>query len=144
MSNKVKNGHTVTLHYQGTFEDGKEFDSSFKTDKPVSFDVGSGTAIPGLEVALQGMEIGETKSVVLAPRVAYGEYIPGAMTEVPRASLPEGFKLTEGLALQARNAEGQKVLGTVKMIKEETILVDLNHPLAGKTLHFKIEVVDIK
>jgi FKBP-type peptidyl-prolyl cis-trans isomerase SlyD len=112
-----------------------------KGREPFTFTQGSHRIIPGLEKALDGMRAGDEKKVTVAPAEAYGEVNPAAVTEVPRDRLPEG-SLEVGMQLVAQGQRGRHIV-RIKEIKENTVVLDLNHPLAGKTLHFDVKVVDV-
>lgn len=139
---QVKTGDTVSIHYTGTLEDGTVFDSSRERD-PLEFEVGSGQIIPGLDSALPGMSEGETKSVTVPPEEAYGEINPDAKQAVPRSNIPDDIPLEIGTPLQVQTPQGQTVPVKVDSVTEDTVVLDANHPLAGETLNFEIEVVKI-
>jgi FKBP-type peptidyl-prolyl cis-trans isomerase SlpA len=136
---KVEKGNKVKVHYTGKFEDDAVFDSSEGKD-PLEFTVGEGMMIQGFENAVLTMEQGEKKTVELTPDEAYGDYRDDLSSEVDKKQLPEGVQ--EGQVLQAMTNAGPLNV-TVKEIKEETAVVDANHPLAGKKLIFDIEVVEV-
>lgn len=142
MMTQVKAGDKVRIHYDGTLADGSTFDSSTGRD-PLEFTVGSGEIIPGLDKALPGMEAGEKKTVEVPCTEAYGERNPEATQSVPRAQVPEDIPLDVGTQLQLQTPEGQAVPVTVAEVNEEQVVLDANHPLAGKDLTFKIELVEI-
>jgi peptidylprolyl isomerase len=135
-------GNTVKIHYKGTLEDGSQFDSS-EGREPLEFELGSGQVIPGFEQAVEGMAVGESKSVTIAPEDAYGPRVEQAIQEVPKSVLPAELVPVVGMALQAQNQDQQPVQLTVTAVGEESITVDGNHPLAGKTLNFDINLVEI-
>lgn len=139
---QANTGDTVKIHYTGTLEDGQQFDSSEGRD-PLEFELGAGQVVPGFEKAVSGMTVGESKSVKIEPEDAYGERNPEAVQEVPKSALPEELNPEEGMMLQAQNQSGQSVQLRVVAVKDETIIVDANHPLAGKTLNFDINLVAI-
>jgi len=143
MTTKAKTGDMVSVHYIGTFNDGTQFDSSREREKTLDFRVGSGQMIPGFDTALQGMTEGETKKITLTPAIAYGEVNPAAVTEVPKTQLPGGTELFVGKKLQGRRPDGQPIFGSITEIKDASVMVDMNHPLAGKDLNFEIELVSI-
>lgn len=126
----------MKVEYRGTLDDGTEFDSS-EGREPLEFTVGSGQTIEGFDAAVNGMVVGETKTVTLEPDNAYGPYREDLVIEVPLENMPEG--VTEGQQLMAPT--GQTV--TVVSIGETTATIDANHPLAGETLTFEIELVEI-
>lgn len=135
-------GDKVKIHYTGTLEDGKQFDSS-EGREPLEFELGAGQVVPGFEKAVSGMAVGESKSVTIAPEDAYGQRNDQAVQEVPKTALPEELVPEAGMMLQAQNQDGQAVQLTVVAVDDETITVDANHPLAGKTLNFDISLVEI-
>ncbi|SRR6056297_1161956 len=138
----VKSGDTVRIHYTGTLSDGSVFDSSEGRD-PLEFTVGSGQIIPGLDKALPEMEVGEKKRVEVASDEAYGPVQDEAKQAVPRSEIPEDIPLEVGLQLQARNENGEVMPLTVVELSDEAVVLDANHPLAGKDLTFDIELVAI-
>jgi len=148
MSKLVENGQTVSLHYVGTFNDGKEFDSSHERQAPLSVIVGQGQLIKGFDNALVGMEVGQTKTVNLAPTEAYGDYNPQAMAELPKDMFPQevqdNLQVGMMLPLVLKHAPENPFPAKTKEIKESTYVFDLNHPLAGKELNFEIELLAIE
>lgn len=141
MSN-AKAGDTVKIHYTGTLDDGTQFDSSAGRD-PLEFQLGGGQVIPGFDKAVEGMTVGESKTVAIPADEAYGEHHPQMVQEVPRSALPQDLEPEVGMGLSARNPDGSEIQLTVTEVAEETITVDGNHPLAGKALNFDIELVAI-
>src|SRR6056297_975314 len=139
---QVKSGDTVRVHYTGTLTDGQTFDSSEGKD-PLEFVVGSGQIIPGLDAAMEGMAVGEKKTVEVPADQAYGHPDPNAQQAVPRAEIPEDIPLDLGTQLQVQTPQGQVMPVTVVEVTEEQVILDANHPLAGKDLTFAIELVDI-
>ncbi len=139
---QAKAGDTVKIHYTGTLDDGTQFDSSKGRD-PLEFELGSGQVIAGFDKAVEGMAVGDEKTVNIPAAEAYGERQDQMIQEVPKGALPEGLEPEVGMALQARNPQGQPLNLTVTEVGEETITVDGNHPLAGKDLNFNLELVEI-
>ncbi len=139
----AENGNTVSVHYRGTFEDGTEFDSSHNRGEPITFKLGSGQMIPGFDTSIPGMAIGETKDIQLTPEQAYGEHVESQIQEIPRTAFPEDFEFVVGASVQGTQASGQQFLAKIITEAEETVTLDFNHPLAGKTLMFNIELIDI-
>lgn len=138
---KIKNGDNVSVHYTGRLEDGSVFDTSLVEGRqPLTVTLGQGQLIPGFENGLIEMTVGELKTIEIEPESAYGEVNPQLMTEIPLSQVPEGVKV--GDMLQGQNQFGP-VNVTVKEIKEETVVLDMNHPLAGKKLIFDLEVVSV-
>ena len=139
---QVKVGDTVRIHYTGTLDDGTMFDSS-EGRAPLEFTVGTGQIIPGLDRALPGMEIGDRKVVDVPAEEAYGPVDPNARQAVPRDQIPADIPLETGAQLQVQTQGGQVLPVTVAEVSEETVVLDANHPLAGKDLSFAIELVEI-
>jgi len=138
----AKSGDTVTIHYTGSLDDGTEFDSSAGRE-PLQFQVGTGQLIPGLDKAIEGMAVGEKKTVNIEPEEAYGPRQDQMVSEVPKSALPPHIEPEVGMGLQTKSQDGQDLQLTVTEVSEETITVDANHPLAGKPLNFEIELVQI-
>ena len=138
----AKSGDTVKIHYTGTLDDGTQFDSSDGRE-PLEFELGAGHVIPGFDAAVDGMGVGENKSVRIEAESAYGERHEQLIQEVPRDALPEEIKPEVGMALQSQSPEGQVANLVIIEVTEESITVDGNHPLAGQALNFDIELVAI-
>jgi FKBP-type peptidyl-prolyl cis-trans isomerase 2 len=139
----IKKGDKVKIEYKGTFEDGTVFDSTKKQGEPLEFEVGSGQLITGFDNAVLGMNKNEEKEVTINPEDAYGEHKPDLKKKVPRAQLPQNEELKPGMMLMLTLPDGMQFTALVSELDEETVTIDLNHPLAGKTLIFKIKVLDI-
>ena len=139
----AKSGDTVKIHYTGTLDDGTQFDSSAGRD-PLQFEVGSGEVIPGFDKAVEGMAVGDNKSVRIEAEEAYGPRHDQLVQEVDRSLLPDDLDPQEGMALQSSSPDGQVTQFMVTAVSDDTITVDANHPLAGQALSFDIELVDIK
>ena len=139
----AKQGDTVRIHYTGTLADGSTFDSSVGRE-PLEFTVGSGQIIPGLDGAIPGMEVGETKSVEIPAEHAYGAADPNARQAIPREQVPANIPLDIGTQLQLQAPTGQTIPVTVAEVTEEHVVLDANHPLAGKDLTFEVELVEIR
>ncbi|MFW6134208.1 MAG: FKBP-type peptidyl-prolyl cis-trans isomerase [Elusimicrobiota bacterium] len=140
---EVQQGDTVQVQYTGKTKQGEIFDQS-EQGNPLEFEVGSGKIIPGFENAVIGMRIGEEKTVTIKPKQAYGERQEDLKQEVSKSSFPENFEFEKGKKLTLRTQSGTPRIATIEKEKEESVTVDLNHPLAGKTLVFDIQVVEIK
>ncbi len=136
---QVKNGDSVSVNYTGRLEDGTIFDTSLQEGRePLKTTLGQGQLIPGFENGLIGMSIGEKKTIEIEPKDAYGEVNPQLTQEVPLDKVPENVKV--GDMLQGQNQYGP-VQVTVREVNESTVLLDMNHPLAGKKLIFDLEVL---
>jgi FKBP-type peptidyl-prolyl cis-trans isomerase 2 len=141
---KVEKGNKIKVHYTGTLNDGNKFDSSHDRGDTLNFEVGAGQMIKGFDAAVLGMETGETKKINLKPTDAYGDINPKALTEVPTQSFPTDFNPKVDEMVQGSTIDGKPVIAKVKELKESTIVLDLNHPLAGQELNFEIELVEIE
>jgi len=139
----VKTGDKVKIEYTGTLEDGTVFDSSVEHGNPLEFEVGSGHVIKGFDDATLGMKEGEEKQFSIEPTDAYGEHDQTLVQKIPRAVFPQDVELVPGLLFEAGLPTGEKVPATITEVQEGIVTVDLNHPLAGKKLTFKIKVVAI-
>lgn len=140
---KVKNGDTVAIHYTGTLLDGTTFDSS-EGREPLSFEVGSGMVIQGLDVSLPGMSVGEKKVVKIACVDAYGPIRPEMRQVMPREGIPDDIALEIGLTLQMQTPDGHALPVTVVDLDDATVTLDANHPLAGMDLQFDFELVRLE
>ncbi len=139
----VKTGDKVKIEYTGTLEDGTVFDSSAEHGNPLEFQVGSGHVIKGFDDATLGMKEGEEKQFSIEPTDAYGEHDPTLVQKISREVFPQDVELVPGLLFEAGLPTGEKVPATITEVQEGTVTVDLNHPLAGKKLNFKIKVAEI-
>ncbi len=142
----AKEGDKVKVHYIGTFEDGKPFDSSEGRD-PIAFTIGEHHVVPGFEKAVAGMKVGEKKDITLEPEDGYGEPRAELMQEVPMEAMKKsGITPEVGMTLGIAHpqAPGQQLPAKVVAIGEETVKLDLNHPLAGKKLKFTLELAGIE
>ena len=139
---QAKSGDTVRIHYTGTLDDGSTFDSSAGRD-PLEFTLGSGQVIPGFDVGVTGMSIGEKKTINIPCSEAYGVLDPNARQDIPRDTVPADLPLDIGTQLQMEAPNGQVMMVTVAAVTDETVTLDANHPLAGKDLTFALELVEI-
>ena len=138
----VKDGMMVSLDYTLKSPDGKVLETS-KGREPLKYIHGQKMMIPGLEKELTGMKVGGEKHVTVKPEDGYGKINPNAVQEVPKEKIPPNA-LKVGAVLAAKSPEGMIVPMTVREIKEKTVVMDLNHPMAGKTLVFDVKIVDIQ
>jgi len=138
----VAPGYQVSLEYTLSDEKGAQMQTN-KGEAPLVYTPGKNEILPGLEKALDGMHVGEEKDVKLPPEEAYGPVDKEAFQEVPKSSIPaEGLKV--GTPLRAHSPDGRSMMARVSEIKDKTVVVDLNHPLAGKTLAFHVKILDVK
>jgi FKBP-type peptidyl-prolyl cis-trans isomerase 2 len=140
--NTVKAGDVVRVHYTGTLTSGETFDSSAGRE-PLEFTVGAGQMIPGFDAGVHGMTIGEKKVVTIPAAEAYGEWNEENTIPFPKENIPADLQLEVGMELTMRNQEGQPFNVIVADIQEEAVVLDANHPLAGKDLIFDIELVEL-
>lgn len=140
---QVKQNDTVKVHYTGKLANGEVFDSSLEKD-PMEFQVGKGQLIPGFENGIIDMKVNEKKTLVIPMEEAYGEPRKELVQEVPKDKLPEEIKPEVGMGLVSTTPDGNEIQLVVKEVKDDAIVVDGNHPLAGQELTFDIEVVEIK
>lgn len=140
MAETVSNGKVISLEYTVKLEDGQPVDTNVGQD-PLTYTQGANQIIRGVEAAVVGMEVGQTKQVVVSPTEGYGDRDPNAVHEVPKAKVPQEAKI--GTMLHGKDANGREIRPTVSAINADTVILDFNHPLAGKTLHFDLKVVNI-
>ena len=139
---EVKNGDVVKVHYTGKVQDGEQFDSSVGKE-PLEFTVGAGQMIKGFDTGVLGMKVGDKKVVVISAEEGYGERSEEAMIEFPKENVPSEMNLEVGLSLTLQDQEGRPFPVTVTEIREDAVVLDANHFLAGKTLVFDIEMVEV-
>ncbi len=139
---KAKADDTVKVHYTGKFEDGTVFDSSAERD-PLEFTLGKGMVIPGFEAAALGMSPGERKTVKIPAEEAYGPRREDMVMELERGCMPPEIDPQVGQILQIGQSRDQMLQVVVAEVTEDSVILDANHPLAGKDLVFEIELVDI-
>lgn len=139
---KAQEGDLVRVHYTGKLEDGTVFDTS-EDREPLEFKIGEQKVIPGFEQAVAGMEPGEKKTVELTPEQAYGPHREDMVMEMDRDEVPDNVDPEVGQQLQLRLQSGQTVPVLITDISDGAVTIDANHPLAGKTLVFEIELVDV-
>lgn len=137
----IKKGDKVKIEYTGTFDDGTVFDSSEKHKKPLEFEVGAKQVIPGFEKAVMGMKKGEEKEFKLKPEEAYGQPNPDLIKDIPKDKLPQDQEPKPGMVLVMGTPDGQQIPARIVDVSDTIIKVDINHPLAGKNLNFKIKLV---
>jgi peptidylprolyl isomerase len=134
-------GNTVRIHYTGVLADGSQFDSSTGRD-PLEFTLGDGMVIPGFDKAVDGMQIGESKTFDIPADEAYGERREEMVMSVPRGEFPDHIDPQAGQQLQMQQGE-QTFVVTVSEVSDEAVVLDANHPLAGEDLTFTVELVEI-
>jgi len=139
---QVKHGDTIQVHYHGKLNDGSTFDSS-EGRNPLEFEVGSGMVIPGFDAGVNCMTIGEKKTIVIPAEEAYGPRMEDMIMEFPKAQFPPDMVAEVGMQLNMSNGSGQQFPVRIVEVKEEVVVLDANHPLAGETLNFDLELVAI-
>ncbi len=139
---QVKAGDVVKVHYTGKLTSGEQFDSSVGRE-PLEFTVGAGQMIKGFDAAMPGMTIGEKKTINIAPEDGYGERSEEAIIPFPKENVPADMQLEPGMTLTLSNQMGQPVPVVVVEVREDIIVLDANHFLAGQVLVFDIELVEI-
>lgn len=141
--NQVKENNTVKVNYTGKLSDGQIFDSS-EGKQPLEFTLGQGQLIPGFEKGLIDMKLNEKKTITVAKEEAYGDVNKDLIQEVKKTELPQDMTPEVGMGLVSKSPDGQEMNLMVVEVKEESIVIDGNHPLAGKELVFDLEVIEIK
>lgn len=139
---EVKTGDKVRVHYSGRLLDGTTFDSS-EGREPLEFTVGAGQMIKGFDAGVQGMRVGDRKTIQIPPDEAYGHRDEEAIIEFPFENVPSDMALEPGMQLTLRNQHGQPVPVIVLEVKAEVVIMDANHMLAGQELIFDVELVEI-
>ena len=139
---QVKSGDKIKVHYHGKLTNGETFDSSAGRE-PLEFEVGSGMVIPGFDDGVTGMTVGEKKTVNIPFAEAYGPKNPEMVIEMPKDRFPEDMQVEVGMPLMMNDQQGQQFQVTIVEIKDDAVMLDANHPLAGQDLIFDLELVEI-
>ncbi|MGY4533748.1 FKBP-type peptidyl-prolyl cis-trans isomerase SlpA [Pseudomonas sp. TE3786] len=132
----------VTLHFALNLENGDVVDSTFDK-KPATFKVGDGNLLPGFEAALFGLKAGDKRTLQVEPEHGFGQPNPQNVQVMPRSQF-EGMELSEGLLVIFNDAANTELPGVVKAFDDSQVTIDFNHPLAGKTLSFQVEIIEVK
>lgn len=139
----IENGNMVKMHYNAKIGD-RVIDTS-RNKNPIEFKVGEGQILQGLDEAVVGLKTGDKKTVVVPPEKAYGQRKEGLTQKIRRDKSREPPKgIEEGSVIQYKTEQGKNRYGTITKVEEDNITVDLNHPLAGQTINFDLEIVDVK
>jgi FKBP-type peptidyl-prolyl cis-trans isomerase 2 len=138
----AKHRSLVTVHYVGKLADGSIFESTDK--KPLRIFIGEHAVIQGLEEGIMGMKTGEKKRIVVQPIKGYGKYLKDLLQEVPLSKIPPEVTPQVGMMFTQNSKSGRTIFTTVKKVNVDTVVIDLNHPLAGKTLVFDLVVMNIQ
>ena len=134
----------VTMHFSLSLEDGTLVDSTFGTDEPLTFTMGDGTLIAGLEYAVIGLKKGDKQSLNIGPDVGFGYRDEAAIQEMNRSSFAGDIELKPGVVIEFDSPAGIQVPGTVLEVSEESVKVDFSHPLAGRSVIFNVEILDVE
>jgi FKBP-type peptidyl-prolyl cis-trans isomerase SlpA len=132
----------VTLHFALNLENGDVVDSTFDK-KPATFKVGDGNLLPGFEAALFGLKAGDKRTLQVEPEHGFGQPNPQNVQVMPRSQF-EGMELSEGLLVIFNDAANTELPGVVKAFDDSQVTIDFNHPLAGKTLSFQVDIIEVK
>ena len=138
----AKKGDKVKVEYTGTFDNGEIFDTS-EGREPLQFEIGAGQVIKGFDKAMEGMNVGEEKEIKLEPTDAYGDHNPQLLKKMPREQFPQDREIKKGMMVALRGPDGSQIPVTIAEADEKEVTLDLNHPLAGKKLNFKLKLVEI-
>jgi peptidylprolyl isomerase len=139
---KVENGLFVSVDYKGTLQNGEVFDTS-QENQPLEVKVGAGQLIAGFENELIGMSLNDKKTFTLEPEEAYGKRDENLKRDIPKADIPPELNPQVGMTVGMQTPEGRQVPAQIVNLDDEKLTLDMNHPLAGETLNFEIEVVGI-
>ncbi len=139
---QVKTGDTVKVHYTGKLNNGQVFDTSKDRD-PLQFEIGAGQMIPGFEEGLMGMELDQEKTIEIPSEKAYGPRMDELFIEVKNEQLPEDLEPKKGMELVTKRQDGTEAIVKVDEVKDKSIVIDANHPLAGQDLTFEVKLVEI-
>lgn len=140
---EIRKGNKIKIEYTGTLDDGSVFDSTENHGNPLEFTVGEGLLLSGVESGVLGMRRGEEKEIVVPPTEGYGEYHNDLVKELPRACFPKDRILEVGTTYKMTLQNGHQYQVRITKIVDDLVTIDLNPPLAGKTLHFRVKVLDI-
>lgn len=140
---QAKQGDTVKVHYHGTLDDGTVFSSTYEEKEPFEFTIGEDSVLPKFGKAVIGMNEGDTKVVSIQPEDGYGHHKEDFVFVMDRANAPTSIKLEIGKRLQISSNQGKRTIATITAITEDSVVLDANDPLAGKSLTFKIELIKI-
>ena len=139
----AKNGRNVKVHYKDTLEDGTVFDNSRDRNETLNFELGKPGMIPGFQSGIVGMRTGETKSFNVPCAEAYGEPSSDAIITVPKSAFNPQMSLVVGESVIGRAPQGQPLRATIRSVEDESVVLDHNHPLAGKNLNFEVQLMEV-
>ena len=138
----IENNKYVAIHYTGTFDGGEVFDTSVD-GQPLEFQVGANMVIPGFENAVMDMNIGEKKEIRIEPADAYGEYDENRKQSFPLEEIRQSFEPQEGMTIGVQMENGMQIPAVITSVTASEVVIDMNHPLAGKPLNFSLELIAI-
>ena len=138
----IQEGKFVSIHYTGKLDNGEIFDSC-TGDIPFEFEVGAGRVIAGLDSAVRDMSVDDQKTVVINPEEGYGEYNEEMVHSLPASEIKAHFEPEVGMTIGVQMENGAQVPATIKEVGESQVMIDFNHPLAGKRLHFDVKIIEI-
>ena len=139
---QIRPGSRVTMHYTVRLEDGMVADTS-REGEPLTFTLGDGSVVPGLELALYGLRAGDTQTLAIAPQDAFGFRDPDNVHTLPRSEFPADMELEEGLIVEFATPSGETTPGAVRRVGKDEVEVDFNHPLAGHEITFEVEILSV-
>lgn len=140
MADSIQEGDIISVHYTGRLDDGTQFDST-REREPFKFVVGAGQVVKGFDEVVVGRKTGDKVTITVPPEKAYGERLDEYLIELPKACMPHVMTIAEGMQLKLPLQGGQVANATVLAVSDKVIRLDANHPMAGKTLVFDIEIV---
>jgi|TARA_R110000744_G_scaffold143205_4_gene255052 peptidylprolyl isomerase len=140
---KLKKGDKVKVHYVGTLKDGSEFDSSRQRKQTLEFTIDDGKMLKGFNDVVKDLDVGEKKITNIPANEAYGDYITEAVITVKKAEFPPEMKFDIDGFVQGQDDQGRPVQGQIVKVEDDTVNLDMNHPLAGEDLNFEIELVEV-
>ena len=136
-------GTIVTMHFKVSFKDGMVADAS-EEGEPMTFTMGDGSLISGLEMSITGLKVGDKQSVEIDPLNAFGYSDPDNIHHIPRSEFSDDLPVDPGTIISFSTPSGDEIPGIIKEVKDDVVIVDFNHPLAGQDIIFEVEIVDIK
>lgn len=139
---QAKKGDKVKVHYHGKLDSGETFDKS-EGREPLEFEIGSGMVIPGFDNGVTGMAVGDKKTINIPFDQAYGPRNPDMIIEMPKDRFPKDMEIEVGMPLAMSDGQGQQFQVVIVEIKDDVVILDANHPLAGQDLTFDLELVEI-
>ena len=139
---KIEKGRKVKFDYT-LVVDGQTIETS-QGKQPLEYVDGEGQIIPGLAQGLEGLKAGDEKKIVVSPKDAYGEVNPQAVQEIPKTSFPKDFQAKQGMVIEVKDDKGNALPAVIGEVKKDTIVINFNHPLAGKTLEFNVKIVSVE